>query len=258
MTPELIEATQSETIASLEASGRPRIDAPTAPRAVVGAPFSKRFDHTLLKADADAAQYRDLCAAAVELDTWSVCVPPDRVTLCARELRETAVAVCTVIGFPFGYHASSAKVAEVSTTGEAGATEFDMVLAIGRLRDGDIGYVYDDVRAVVAAAGSHIVKVILETALLDDRQRIVAATVAIHAGASFIKTSTGFNGGGASVEDLEMFRLVAGETRGVKASGGVRTAEFARACIAAGADRIGASATAAILAGAAVAGDDGY
>ena len=255
----------SATRKRLESAGRPAIDLPRAARVAGDAPLSRYFDHTLLKPEATAERYRALCAEARQLATRSVCVPPDRVGLCAAELAGSEVEVCTVIGFPLGYHSSSAKVREVEIAASAGATEFDMVIPIGRMRDGDVEAVYDDVRAVVAAGCSMVVKVILENALLDEPERIDAAVAAVQAGAAFIKTSTGFASGGARVEDLRMFRLVAGDDRGVKAAGGIRDLAFARACIEAGADRIGASATGAILDEAAgrvapsdASGGDGY
>lgn len=231
----------------LTSADRPAVDFPGSARIAAGAPLAQYFDHTLLKPEATAEQYRTLCAQAREYGTRSVCVPPDRVELCKSHLAESTVEVCTVIGFPLGYHSTSAKVTEVEMAASAGATEFDMVIPIGRLRDGDVNAIYDDVRAVVATAGSQIVKVILETALLTDEQKVDAAAAAVHAGAAILKTSTGFSTAGATVEDLKMFRLIAGEARGVKAAGGIRDLSFARACIEAGADRIGASATGSIL-----------
>ncbi len=226
---------------------RPACEYGGSPRIAAGAPLAQYFDHTLLKPEATADQYRTLCEQAREYGTRSVCVPPDRVGLCRELLEGSNVEVCTVIGFPLGYHSTSAKVTEVEIAASAGAGEFDMVISIGRLRDGDVHAVYDDVRAVVAAAGTQIVKVILETALLTDEEKVDAAAAAVHAGAAILKTSTGFSTAGATVADLQMFRLIAGETRGVKAAGGIRDLSFARACIEAGADRIGASSTGAIL-----------
>ncbi|MEX2443540.1 MAG: deoxyribose-phosphate aldolase [Alkalispirochaeta sp.] len=231
----------------LTAAHRPAVDFSGSPRIAADAPLARYFDHTLLKPEATAAQYQMLCEQAREYGTRSVCVPPDRVELCGSYLAGSAVEVCTVIGFPLGYHSTSAKVTEVEMATSVGATEFDMVIPIGRLRDGDVNAIYDDVRAVVAAAGSQIVKVILETALLNDEQKVDAAAAAIHAGAAILKTSTGFSTAGATVEDLKLFRLIAGESRGVKAAGGIRDLSFARACVEAGADRIGASSTGAIL-----------
>lgn len=248
MTTDDITTLQEVTVERLVAADRPAVDCPaTGIRIADDAPLARYFDHTLLKPEARVEQYRTLCDEARRFGTRSVCVPPDRVGLCAELLDGSSVEVCTVIGFPLGYHTSSAKVTEVEMAASSGATEFDMVIPIGRMRDDGVEAVYDDVRAVVAAAGGHIVKVILETALLDDHQKVAAATAARHAGAAILKTSTGFASGGATEDDLRMFRLIAGADRGVKAAGGIRNLAFARACIAAGADRIGASATGAIL-----------
>ena len=232
---------------ALEKAGRPEIAFGGTARVDGDAGLARYFDHTLLKPEATEDRYRTLCEEARNYGTRSVCVPPDRVALCAALLRGSETEVCTVIGFPLGYHSTTAKVAEVEMVASQGATEFDMVIPIGRMRDGDAVAVYDDVRAVVAAAGEGIVKVILETALLDDAQKVQAAVAAVRAGAAILKTSTGFASSGATTEDLRMFRIVAGEERGVKAAGGIRDLAFTRACIGAGADRIGASATVAIL-----------
>lgn len=237
------------TIERLVASGRPAIAFTGRARVEDGAPLQRYIDHTLLKQEATADQYRNLCGEARSAGTRSVCVPPDRVALCVAELEGSAVEVCTVVGFPFGYQSTAAKAADVTVTRELGATEFDMVIPVGRVRDGLIEELYDDVRAVVAAADGLLVKVILETSALTDEQKVAAAATALHAGAAIIKTSTGFASGGATLEDLALMRAVAGDDRGVKASGGIRDRAFAEACIAAGADRIGASATVAILAG---------
>jgi len=236
---------------TLSRSGRDAVAFDGTPRIETGAPLARYFDHTQLKPEATAEQYRKLCLEAREAGTRSVCVPPDRVRECVGHLEDSGVEVCTVIGFPLGYHSTSAKVEEVRCTLSDGATEFDMVIPVGRLRDGDPAVVYDDVRAVVEAAEGRIVKVILETALLTEDEKIGAATAAIHAGAAILKTSTGFSTAGATVADLRLFRVIAGSDRGVKAAGGIRTLEFARECIEAGADRLGASATVSILAEAA-------
>ena len=234
-------------IRRLDEVGRPAIDFPGTVRIAADAPLAQYFDHTLLKPDATKDRYEALCREARAYGVRSVCVPPDRVSLCAELLADSGVDVCTVIGFPLGYHSTTSKVGEVEMAAAAGAVEFDTVIPIGRLRDGDVEAVYDDVRAVVAAAPGRIVKVILETALLDDEEKIRAAAAALHAGAAMLKTSTGVVAGGATVEAVRVLRAVAGTSRGVKASAGVRSLAFARSCIAAGADRIGAGATTAIL-----------
>lgn len=247
MTNDEIQRFSETTQAHLDASGRPATAFAGDPRVESDAPLARYFDHTLLKPEATTDQYVRLCEEAQAIGTRSVCVPPDRVGLCAEQLAGSPVEVCTVIGFPLGYHNTGAKVEEVRFTLAEGASEFDMVIPIGRHRDGDPAVVYDDVRAVVDAAEGRIVKVILETALLSEEQKISAATAAIHAGAAILKTSTGFASAGATVADVAMFRRVAGESRGVKAAGGIRTLAFARECIEAGADRLGASATGAII-----------
>lgn len=248
MTDQQISRTTGDTREQLNAAGRPEHPFSGAARIAPNAPLSRYFDHTLLKPDAEADQYRTLCEEATQLKTRSVCVPPDRVGMCVDLLGGSAVEICTVVGFPLGYQTTSSKVADVETTRALGATEFDMVIPVGRLRDGDCIGVYDDVLAVVTAAEGFLVKVILETALLTDEQKVVAAVASLYAGAAILKTSTGFASAGATLDDLRLFRSIAGESRGVKAAGGIRDYEFARACIAAGADRIGASATKSILA----------
>ncbi|MDA3950864.1 MAG: deoxyribose-phosphate aldolase [Spirochaeta sp.] len=247
MTNEQIQKMIADVHAALDAAGRPMVAFAGDARIESGASLNRYFDHTLLKPEATADQYETLCDQARQYETRSVCVPPDRVPLCVSRLAGSTVEVCTVIGFPLGYHSTGAKVAEVRHTLGEGATEFDMVIPVGRLRDGDPGAVYDDVRAVVDAAEGRIVKVILEMVLLSEAERVAAAVAAVRAGAAILKTSTGFASGGATVEDLAILRLVAGADRGVKAAGGIRTLEFARACIDAGADRLGASATVSIL-----------
>lgn len=262
MTEERTLATMEATREILASAGRPEIPCTLNVRPGTDAPLASFFDHTLLKPEATGDQYHALCEEARQMRTRSVCVPPDRVALCVEALSGSTVEVCTVIGFPLGYSLTSAKVAEVQIARSLGATEFDMVIPVGRLRDGDITGVYDDVRAVVAAADGLVVKVILETALLTDDEKTAGAVASLYAGAAILKTSTGFSTAGATTEDLRLFRMVAGETRGVKAAGGVRDLAFARECIRNGADRIGASATVAILAEASGAapltGGDGY
>lgn len=233
--------------ARLAQSGREAVAWHGDARIESGAPLGRYFDHTLLKQEAGAPAYEALCDEALRVGARTVCVPPNRVALCIDRLTEGEVAVCTVVGFPFGYDSTSAKVADVEVCRALGAMEFDMVLAVGLARDDDLEGVYDDARAVVSAAGGRLVKVILETALLTDEQKVSAAAACLHAGVAMLKTSTGFASGGATPEDIRLLRLCAGATHGVKASGGIRTLETARAMIDAGADRIGASATVSIL-----------
>jgi deoxyribose-phosphate aldolase len=212
-------------------------------------PIAALIDHTLLKPEATPAQVETLCAEAARFRFASVCVNPSFVPLCVERLRGTAVAVCTVIGFPLGATTTKAKVFEAAQAAGRGATELDMVIAIGRLKAGAYGEVAEDISAVVEAghAAGALVKVIIETALLADEEKVAACMLAARVGADFVKTSTGFAGGGATVEDVALMRRVVGPAMGVKASGGVRSLADARAMVAAGADRIGASAGVAIV-----------
>ena len=209
--------------------------------------LARSIDHTLLKQSAGAADFRKLCAEAREWKTFSVCVPPNRVALAAAELADSGVKVCTVVGFPFGYETTEGKVADTLAAIRAGAHEIDMVLPVGAVKDDDIAAVFHDIQSVVRAAGGVLVKVILESSELASVEIVRAGAVACFAGAHFLKTSTGFAAGGASLDALRIMRAVAGPLRGVKASGGVRTREFALQCLSLGVDRIGASATGTIL-----------
>jgi deoxyribose-phosphate aldolase len=210
------------------------------------------IDHTLLKPDATEAEIHKLCSEAREFSFASVCVNPTWVPLCARELAGSGVEVCTVIGFPLGANTSAIKSEEVRVAVADGATEVDMVMNVGALKSGLLTQVREDIHAVVRAAGDRAcVKVILETALLSDEEKVEACALAQDAGAHYVKTSTGFSGGGATAEDVQLMRRVVGSEMGVKASGGVRDRAGAEAMIAAGANRIGASAGIKIVRGAA-------
>ena len=215
--------------------------------------FARRIaaliDHTLLKPQATEADIRRLCREALELTFAAVCVNPYWVPLAAEELAGSQVAVATVAGFPLGANMTAVKVAEAEAAIAAGAREIDMVLNIGELCGGGIEAVRADIAAVVAAAHARqaLVKVILETCLLDDDQKIAACNAAKQAGGDFVKTSTGFSTGGATVEDVRLMRRVVGPNMGVKASGGVRTFEDVEAMRAAGANRIGTSSGAKIM-----------
>jgi deoxyribose-phosphate aldolase len=208
------------------------------------AAIASLIDHTLLRPEATAADIRKICQEAREYGFASVCVNPYWVPLAASELAGSAVKVCTVVGFPLGANMTAIKVAETEAAIRAGAQEIDMVLNIGELRGGNDDAVREDIRAVVKAAhaGGAIVKVILETALLDDHQKATACTLAKDAGAEFVKTSTGFAAHGATAHDVALMRRVVGAEMGVKASGGIRTLEDVQSMTAAGASRIGASA----------------
>ena len=207
------------------------------------------IDHTLLKPEATREDIRKLCREARQYSFASVCVNPYWVPLVASELEHSAVKVCTVVGFPLGATSTEAKAAETAAALRAGAQEIDMVINVGALRSGDHEAVKLDIQQVVKVAheAGAIVKVILETALLDDNQKAVASTLCKLAGADFVKTSTGFGPGGATAHDVALMRSVVGPEMGVKASGGVRTLDDLRKMAAAGATRIGASASVKIV-----------
>jgi deoxyribose-phosphate aldolase len=211
---------------------------------------ARYIDHTLLKPSATEKDIRALCAEARDYSFASVCINPSYVATAAGELHGTEIKVCTVIGFPLGATTSATKAYEVRDALENGAQELDMVIPVGQLREGDYTYVYMDIRAVVASAEGRTVKVILETSMLNEEEKMAACLIAKAAGAHFVKTSTGFGGGGATVEDISLMRRVVGPDLGVKASGGVRDYAGAIAMINAGATRIGASASVAIVTGA--------
>jgi len=213
--------------------------------------LARMIDHTLLKPEATKEQVIQLCSEAKKYNFASVCINPSYVSLCAKLLRDTAVKVCTVIGFPLGATSTATKAFEAEHAQRDGAKEIDMVINVGMLKSGDYDYVENDIFAVVTTArrfGS-LLKVIIETGLLTDEEKIKACLLAKRAGADFVKTSTGFAKGGATVGDIALMRKVVGSAMGVKASGGVRTREEALAMVASGADRIGASASVKIVIG---------
>lgn len=210
--------------------------------------LSRYIDHTLLKADATENEVIKLCNEAKEYDFFSVCINPGFVELAAKELRESNVAVCTVIGFPLGASTSETKAFETRDAIQKGAAEVDMVINISKLKDKKDEEVLKDIKAVVDAADKKaLVKVIIETCLLTDEEKERACKLAKDAGADFVKTSTGFSTGGATKEDIALMRKTVGTEMGVKASGGVRTYEDAVTMIESGATRIGASASIAIV-----------
>jgi deoxyribose-phosphate aldolase len=210
------------------------------------------IDHTLLKADATQDQIAQLCYEARKYSFVSVCVNPTNVKLCAQLLEGSDVLVCTVVGFPLGATSTEVKVFEAQQAIRDGATEVDMVINVGALKSRDYELVERDIASIARAchAGNAILKVIIEAALLTDEEKVVACQLAKVAGADFVKTSTGFGPGGAAVEDVALMRRVVGPTMGVKAAGGIRTYEDAQKMIAAGASRIGASASVKIMQGA--------
>lgn len=205
------------------------------------------LDHTLLKPEAQASAIDRLCDEARARGVWSVCVNPIWIPRARAALQGSEVRVCTVIGFPLGANAPLVKAHEAERAVAAGADELDMVVAIGQLLAGDLDAVEQDIAGVVAAAQGRLVKVILETALLDETAIVRGCERAVAAGAGFVKTSTGFGPGGATVEVVRRMRAVVGPTIGVKASGGIRDAATAKAMILAGANRLGTSASLAIL-----------
>ncbi|MBU1298207.1 MAG: deoxyribose-phosphate aldolase [Bacteroidetes bacterium] len=213
--------------------------------------LGRMIDHTLLKPDATIKEIDKLCAEAKKYSFASVCINPSYVSRCAKFLKDTPVKVCTVIGFPLGATSTAAKAFETEQTIRDGATEVDMVINVGMLKSGEYDFVENDIFAVVSAAKRYrvLVKVILETALLTDEEKIKACILAKRAGADFVKTSTGFAKGGATAGDIALMRKVVGSAMGVKASGGVRTREEALQMVASGADRIGASASVKIVSG---------
>jgi deoxyribose-phosphate aldolase len=211
--------------------------------------IAKMIDHTLLKADAKKEEIEKLCEEAKAHHFASVCVNPTWVSLSSSLLEGTDVKVCTVIGFPLGANTPEVKAFEAQNAISNGATEVDMVINIGALKDGNDQEVKRDIQAVVEASKGVLVKVIIETCLLTEDEKIRACKLAVEAGADYVQTSTGFSTGGATVEDVALMRKTVGPDVGVKASGGVRNAEGAKAVIEAGATRIGASSGIAIVNG---------
>ena len=213
--------------------------------------LARMIDHTLLKPDAVRVEIEQLCAEALHYGFAGVCVNPSYVQTAAKLLRGSSVNVCTVIGFPLGATSTAAKVFETIQALQDGAQEVDMVINVGMLKSGDCSFVRNDIAAVVEAARirNAATKVILETCLLTDEEIIIVCSLAKDAGADFVKTSTGFSKGGATVHDIALMRKTVGAAIGVKASGGIRTREQALAMIAAGATRIGTSSSILIAAG---------
>jgi len=207
------------------------------------------IDHTILKPDATREDVLRVCQEARDYTFASVCVNPYWVPLVARQLAGSPVKVCSVVGFPLGATTTEAKVCETESAIRLGATEIDMVINIGALRSGDLETVKVDIAAVAATVHQHdaILKVIIETALLTDEQKVTACEIAVAAHADFVKTSTGFSTFGATAHDVELMRRTVGPNVGVKASGGIRTLEDFRSMVAAGASRVGASASVKIV-----------
>ncbi len=212
--------------------------------------LAQMIDHTALKPDTTPERIRRLCAEALEFGFGAVCVAPVWVPMVANALAGSPIKVATVIGFPHGNTLSSVKGYEATETVKAGAEELDMVVNVGALKSDQADALYRDISTVVEAAksaGGAVVKVILETALLSDAEKVLGAQIAEKAGADYVKTSTGFASGGATVEDVALLRRTVGDRLGVKASGGIRTLRTALAMIEAGATRLGASSSVAIM-----------
>ena len=202
--------------------------------------IAKKIDHTMLKADATSETIRRYCQEALENGFASVCVNTCHVPLVAKALNGSDVKTCCVVGFPLGAMLTSAKAFEASEAVKAGAQEVDMVINVGAIKDQNWDFVRNDIKAVVEASKPAIVKVIIETCLLTDEEKTRACELSEEAGAAFVKTSTGFSTGGATLDDIRLMKKTVGDRMQVKASGGIRTPEFTRELLEAGADRIGA------------------
>jgi deoxyribose-phosphate aldolase len=212
------------------------------------AELARHIDHTVLRPDAQRADVERACQVARDLGCAAVCVNPIHVALSRRLLADSSVLIVSVVGFPFGATYTAVKVLETELAVQDGADEIDMVIPVGQLRDDQLAAVENDIAAVVRAAAGRPVKVILECGLLTDRQKQRGAEIAVRAGAAFVKTSTGFLGTGATVHDVTLLRAAVGSRPGVKATGGIRFYEDAVALLQAGASRLGASRTEAVLA----------
>jgi len=235
------------TAGTLKALGADRIAVcqPTAHASSV----ARMVDHTLLKPNATQAEVAKLCEEARNYCFASVCVNPSYVAYSAQLLQGSGVKVCTVIGFPLGSTTSTVKAVEARDAIANGAEEIDMVINVGALKSGNDSVVYEDIKAVREATRGKVLKVILETSLLSDEEKVRSCIMSKKAGADFVKTSTGFGGGGATVEDVKLMRQTVGPLMGVKASGGIRDTKAAEAMIQAGATRLGTSASVAIVSG---------
>lgn len=209
--------------------------------------LASKIDHTLLGQEATLEKIKEVVNFAIEHETASVCVSPDRLQIVSKILKGSSVLACTVIGFPHGTQTTASKVAEAKEAAENGADELDMVINVGHLKDGNNDYVKKDIQAVVEATDK-VVKVIIETSILTKEEKIKACQLAEEAGADFVKTSTGYAGGGATAEDVELMRKTVSDSLQVKASGGIRSLEDCLKMLEAGADRIGASRSKDILA----------
>lgn len=230
-------------------SGAARIGANVGVNTQVDARLASMIDHTILKPDATSAELTKICNEAKQYNFATVCVNSSNIPLVARLLKGSLVKPIAVVGFPLGAATAQAKAFEAKEAIHAGALEIDMVINIGALKSKDYKTVYEDIKQVVEASKPCPVKVILETSSLDRDEKVSACVLSKTAGAAFVKTSTGFGSGGATVEDITLMRKIVGDDMHVKASGGIRTKEDAEKMVNAGADRIGASASVAIVTG---------
>ena len=259
---ELIEKIASEVMSKLNAqmSSETR-QSTSAVKNTTGTAYDKNYvagaiDHTQLKPDATIAQFDQLCEEAKKYSFKSVCVNSSRVEYVAKKLQGTGVLICAVVGFPLGAMTSKAKAFETREAISAGADEIDMVINIGALKSGDYKTVEEDIRAVRRASrATTTLKVILETSMLTQDEKVIACELSEKAGADFVKTSTGFGGGGATVEDVALMRRVVSSDIQVKASGGIRDYKTAQAMLTAGASRLGIGSSVQVMTGAAVSGN---
>ena len=258
---QLIEKIVAEVVARVgtQAGGKqagtavmqPAASSAAAVPALAPSDIAKYIDHTMLRPEAPTAAFDKLCQEAVQYRFFSVCVNSCRVAYVAKKLQGTGIKVCSVVGFPLGAMTSRAKAFETREALEDGASEIDMVINVGLLKSGDYHGVEEDIRAVRRATrGTTVLKVIIETALLTQDEKVMACELSKKAGADFVKTCTGFGGGGATVEDIALMRRVVGREMGVKASTGVRTYKQALSMIGAGATRLGCGSSVAIVTGA--------
>ncbi len=248
-----------ETVKKLINNGAARIAAgPGIGENLSDTKIARMIDHTMLKPDATEDNIIQLCKEAAKYNFASVCVNPGYVKLCSELLKDSKVNVCTVIGFPLGATTTEVKRFEAEQAIQNGAVELDMVINVGRLKKGDDNYVFNDINQVALVAKGHnaICKVIIETSLLTDEEKVRACYLSKEAKADFVKTSTGFSGGGATAGDIALMRYVVGSAVGVKASGGVKSREQAEKMIESGADRLGASSSVKIIQGGSA--GDGY
>jgi deoxyribose-phosphate aldolase len=245
-------AEKPETVKKLIENGASRIAAePGVAKKLSDIKVARMMDNTILKPDATEDKLVQLCKEADEYNFASVCVNPSNVKLCAELLKDSKVNVCTVIGFPLGATTTEVKRFETEQAIQNGAKELDMVINIGKLKQGDYDYVFNDINQVALMCKRHkaICKVIIETSMLTDEEKVRACYISKQAKADFVKTSTGFGGGGATAGDIALMRYVVGSALGVKASGGVRSRETAETMIESGADRLGATVGVKIIQG---------